>query len=215
MGKYIRTITGDILISNPDLEMCGKSSDNIVDLLEVDDFVRIEYYAPRGDKRVCRLFQVDSIIGDRDLICLECSHMNFTLCDNEFSANDIKLYNPVIKSIITKEKISNAEYSLDKPSISNELKSSVNSLIEMFKSAYIEYKPIVERIIQSGNKDTAYIEKVLDQLLNIPYEPCYELFVKLCDYVSGFDIELAKEYLELYKDLYGDDEEKEKRTSLN
>lgn len=205
MAKYVRTITGDILISNPVLEMCGKASDDILDLLEVDDFVRIEYYAPRGDQRVCRLFQVDSIIGGY-LICLECSHMNFTLCDNKFSDNDIKLYNPVIKSIITKERIKSIEYTFEKNPITSDFKKRINNLHSLYEFAHDEFKPVVEDIIRSNNRDIKYLEEVLEQLLNIPYDPCYQLFIKLCDYIASFDIDLAKEYLDLYKNLYVDDD---------
>ena len=84
-----------------------KSSPNIIDLIEENDLVKIEYYAPGYEKRITRIFVVD--FKNENDIAFENSHCNLNIFDNEWSKHDIKL-NPVIKGIITHEQIESMEY---------------------------------------------------------------------------------------------------------
>ena len=84
-----------------------KSSPNIIDLIEENDLVKIEYYAPSYEERITRIFVVD--FKNKNDIAFENSHCNLNIFDNKWSNNDIKL-NPVIKGIITHEQIESMEY---------------------------------------------------------------------------------------------------------
>lgn len=95
---YISSCTHDEII---------KSSSNIIDLIEENDLVRIEYYAPSYEERITRIFIID--FKNENDIAFENSHCNLNIFDNEWSKHDIKL-NPVIKGIITHEQIESMEY---------------------------------------------------------------------------------------------------------
>lgn len=84
-----------------------KCSEDIKDLIEENDLVRIEYYAPSYKEKITRIFVVD--FKNENDIAFENSHCNLNIFDNEWSKHDIKL-NPVIKGIITHEQIESMEY---------------------------------------------------------------------------------------------------------
>ena len=96
-------------------------------------------------------------------------------------------------------------------SIPNSIKEMASSLIDLYALAYEQIKPKVNYIIQNNIINKIYIEQVLDELLNIPYEPSYQLLVKLCNYTSKFDTQLANDYLELWNDLYEEKPKSKKR----
>lgn len=217
--KYVRLDNGEIILldeSNKDSDLLdGKYCKTITDLLEENDMVRIEYYSPKEDKRVNQLFQVESAIGDNYYVILKNAYMNFIIKNNEFNHEEL---NPIIKTIIPNEKIKKIEYHLDEKqddyTLPSEIKEIASGLIELYGIAYIQIRPQVANIINNNVTNIAYIENVLDQLLNIPYEPCYQLFIKLCNYVSTFDKDCANDYLEIYEDLYGEEEVKEKKKTM-
>lgn len=84
-----------------------KSSPNIIDLLEEQDLVKIEFYSPRYEERVTRLFEVT--FKDEQYINLDNAKCQFMLTNGNWSWRDKKL-NPVIKSVITREQIEKVEY---------------------------------------------------------------------------------------------------------
>ena len=86
------------------------------------------------------------------------------------------------------------------------IKEMVRSLMDLYDIAYENVKKDVEYIILNGITDEIIIDHVFDNILNIPTDKCYRLFVDLCDYVSCFNEQMANEYMEIYKELYGDDE---------
>lgn len=193
----------------------GRYCKDVVDLLEENDMVRIEYFLPKEDKRVNQLFQVESVTGDNYYVVLKNAYMNFIIKNNEFNHEEL---NPLIKAIIPNEKIKNIEYHLDEKqndyTLPSSIKEMASGLIELYGIAYIQIRPQVANIINNNVTNIAYIENVLDQLLNIPYKPCYQLFIKLCNYVSTFDKDCANDYLEIYEDLYGEEEVKEKKKTM-
>lgn len=215
--KYVRFDNGKIILldeSNKDFDLLdGRYCKNVLDLLEKNDFVRIEYYSPKEDKIVNQLFQVDFVEGN--YITLKNTYMNFIIKNGYFISDDL---NPIIRSIITKENIQKMEYSLDEKqedyALPSTIKKIASGLVELYSIAYIQIKPQVENIINNNIKDMTYIEYTLDGLLNVPYEPCNQLFVKLCNYVSTFDKDCANEYMEIYEDLYGEEEVKEKKKTI-
>jgi len=98
--------------------------------------------------------------------------------------------------------------------ISDELIEMCNRLIsdyQFFLNNYV--KPNVVHIINNNIKDIKYIESTLDDLLNVPTDESYKLLTILCNYVAGFDRELADDYLNLFEELYGDEDSEEKSRS--
>lgn len=86
-----------------------KSSPNIIDLIDVGDLIRIEYYSLRYEERVTRLFEVT--FKDKKYINLNNSKCDFMLIDGDFNKSDKEL-EPIIKSIVTKEQFSSMEYKI-------------------------------------------------------------------------------------------------------
>lgn len=97
---YRNVITRDEII---------KSSPNIIELLEEHDFITIEYYSLRYDKRVERIFEVD--YKDKEFMTLKNAYCDFRLKNNEFNDKD-KALEPIIKSILTKEQFESMEYKI-------------------------------------------------------------------------------------------------------
>ena len=95
--------------------------------------------------------------------------------------------------------------------IPNNLMLMAKKLNELYELAYNQIKPQVTYIIKNNIKDINFIDHVFDALLDIPTDKCYNLFIKLCDYVSTFNSKIAKDYLEIYEELYGEEESKKKR----
>ncbi len=87
------------------------------------------------------------------------------------------------------------------------------SLNELYKTMYALYAPDVERIIKNNIIDEDQIESCLENLLNCPTDECYELFLKLCTYYKKINKKSAEEYIEIYKELYLDDEEYEEEST--
>ena len=85
----------------------SKSSYNIIDLIEVGDLLKIEYYSLRYEERVTRLFEVT--YKDERYINLSNAKCEFMLIENEFNKGDKEL-EPIIKSILTKEQFEQIEY---------------------------------------------------------------------------------------------------------
>ena len=81
------------------------------------------------------------------------------------------------------------------------------SLNELYKTMYALYVPEVNRIIKNKITDIDTIESCLDNLLNVPTDECYDLFLRLCTYYKNINEKSAKEYIEIYKELYLDAEE--------
>lgn len=86
-----------------------KSSPNIIDLIEENDLITIEYYSLRYSERVTRLFEVT--YKDDEYIVLDNAKCSFMLKNNDFNRKDKQL-EPIIKSIVTKEQFESMEYKL-------------------------------------------------------------------------------------------------------
>ena len=112
---FVRLTSGEILLVNDENELMNYSksrySNNILDLLEEEDLVRIEYFSLRHNKRITRLFIVDEISDDRHFITINNGHMHFLISENDFLRNDKKL-EPVIVSFIPREKLLESECNL-------------------------------------------------------------------------------------------------------
>lgn len=84
--------------------------------------------------------------------------------------------------------------------ISDELLESFKKLNELWDVAYEELKPRVVYIIKNKKN---IIEHMYDEITNIPTDKCYELFIYFSKYVALFNMDIVKEYIDIYDDLYG------------
>ena len=94
------------------------------------------------------------------------------------------------------------------------IKEIINELLKIYDSEYKRLKPNVDYIIKNNIKDIKYIEQILEQLLNIPYEPCNKLFIRLCKYVENFNKEMSDEYMDLFNKLYNEENVKTKKKKM-
>ena len=87
------------------LEKDNITNDNyITNFINEGDFIIIEFFSPRYNQRVTRLFEVETCVSDRARLVN--AHMSFLICDNEFLE---KQYDPIIKSIIPRERLNEIE----------------------------------------------------------------------------------------------------------
>ena len=90
--------------------------------------------------------------------------------------------------------------------LSSDLRKMFVGLMNLYEMAYQEVKQDVECVILNGIKDENIIDHIFDNIMNIPTDKGYELFVDFCDYVSDFNNELAIYYAKAYDELYGEDD---------
>ena len=115
IGMYVRTLNGKIWIIKSQQAISGHKKDiinasyNIIDLIEVGDLLKIEYYSLRYNERVTRLFEVT--YKDERYINLSNAKCEFMLIENDFTESD-KVLKPIIKSIVTKEQFESMEYKI-------------------------------------------------------------------------------------------------------
>lgn len=100
-ANYLRDV---MFIGNDDIV---KASFNIIDLIEVGDLVEIEFYSPRYEKRITRLFEVD--FKNNSHITFNNAHCQLNIIDGNWSNAD-KLLKPIFKSIVTREQMEQMAY---------------------------------------------------------------------------------------------------------
>lgn len=96
--------------------------------------------------------------------------------------------------------------------VSDDIIEMARGLMDLYKDYLKILKPEVAYVIKNNVRDTKYLERLLDQVINVPTDEGYELLVILCDYISTFDKELADDYLKIYNELYGEDEVTDNKT---
>ena len=89
----------------------------------------------------------------------------------------------------------------------------LNSLMELYELAYQQLNIKVTYLIDNGIRNKRLIENTFEELLNIPTDKCYDLFIKLCNYVKTFDEQLVIDYQTIYEELYGEETNKTKKRS--
>lgn len=66
-------------------------------------------------------------------------------------------------------------------------------------------RPLVDQLIAQKSRDTAAIERVLDLLLDSAAHPVgLELLRKLCRYYWTINPQATAEYIQAYRDIWGD-----------
>lgn len=111
---YKKTVWKYLYKANEDNEFYALSDNDIInasldiiDLLEEGDLVGIEYYSTQSEEKVTRLFEVDYKYGKS--MNLMNSHFQFLVLDGKFSKKSEE-FEPVIKTIVTKEQIKQISY---------------------------------------------------------------------------------------------------------
>lgn len=123
VGEYVRTKSGHIFkLDKEQLVLQGinflkvqygkivKHSKNIIDLIECDDIVILEYYVRKYGKRISRRFEVQCL--NNKVIYFDNRHCSFCYDLEERKWRDGKGNNPKIKAIVTKEQFASVEYKI-------------------------------------------------------------------------------------------------------
>lgn len=87
-----------------------KHSKNLIDLIEDEDIVILEYKSPKYRERITRRFEVSKIDDD---IRFENSHCDFHCKVGDKKITDTICKNIKIKSIVTHKQFSNIEYKVE------------------------------------------------------------------------------------------------------
>ena len=127
VGEYVRTRDGRIfklkqinegyLIEDIEygglgcfIEYAVKHSFNIIDLIEDEDFVILEYKSPKYRERIKRIFEVSKI---DEYISFKNVHCGFNCKVGDKKIIDNICKNVKIKSIVTHEQFQSVEYRLE------------------------------------------------------------------------------------------------------
>ncbi|MBK8805197.1 MAG: hypothetical protein IPO21_00545 [Bacteroidales bacterium] len=74
------------------------------------------------------------------------------------------------------------------------------------KQAYEQYKPLVNNIIASQNKDVNHICYTLDFMLDFCFDnQMLQLFRCLCRYLHGLDANAAISYVNAYREMWDEE----------
>ena len=76
-------------------------------------------------------------------------------------------------------------------------------LDNIYEALYIDLNDDVSYIIKKNIRNTKFIQSTLDNLLDIPTDKAYDLFITLCDYYMTIDKEAAMFYIDTYDEVYG------------
>ena len=88
-----------------------KHSKNIIDLIEDEDIVILEYYVSKCGKRIQRKFEPSNLLNKK--IYFDNRHCSFCYDLENKKWIDGKGFNPKIKSVVTKELFKDIEYILE------------------------------------------------------------------------------------------------------
>lgn len=86
-------------------------SKNLIDLIEDEDIVILEYYVSKYRKRIQRKFEPSNLLNKK--IYFDNRHCSFGYNLENKKWIDGKGFNPKIKSIVTHEQFSNIEYKVE------------------------------------------------------------------------------------------------------
>lgn len=102
--EYIETDRGFIFKGN-----IVKYNSNILDVIEDEDFVILEYKSPKYRKRIKRKFEVSKF---DEFIRFENAHCSFLCKEEDKEITDDMCKNIKILSILTHEQLRNIEYTI-------------------------------------------------------------------------------------------------------
>jgi hypothetical protein len=77
---------------------------------------------------------------------------------------------------------------------------------QLAQQAYVLYKPLVENIIASQNKDVNHICRTLDGILDFCFDAqMLLLYRKLCHYLWDIDPESTAFYINAYREIWDEE----------
>jgi len=98
----------------------------------------------------------------------------------------------------------------EKISLTDDIKMLASSMQQLTCDAYDAYKPLVDDIVQSNNKDMQEIEHILDGLLGFAYDDkILLLYKKLCRHYFYIDPQSTAYYIESYQEMWDSEDAKE------
>jgi hypothetical protein len=69
-----------------------------------------------------------------------------------------------------------------------------------------EYRPVVDAILRVGSRDSAHIERTPDGLLDFcGHEPVLAMYKRLCRHYGAFDPTAAFDYVNAYRECWGEE----------
>lgn len=84
----------------------------------------------------------------------------------------------------------------------------VGSVHELGQRAALQYRPMVEDIVRSGNRDAQHIERTLDGLLDFcGHEPVVLMFRELCRHYWQIDQAATAFYIDAYRERWDSEEQ--------
>ena len=86
--------------------------------------------------------------------------------------------------------------------MNNYLINLIGELNHLYEDIYNYYEPLVLYLIKNNIKDIKLIENYLDNLLSIPTEKSYNLYMELCNYYESIDKNNSMFYIKEYKKIY-------------
>ena len=83
----------------------------------------------------------------------------------------------------------------------------VDSMRDLEQRAALQYRPVVDAILQNGSRDARHIEHTLDGLLDFcGHEPVVLMYRQLCRHYWQLDQEAAAFYINAYRERWDSDE---------
>ncbi len=98
---------------------------------------------------------------------------------------------------------------MEKSKLFEEIKTLIERLQQLYKQAYIIYKPQVEHLIRAQITDENTIQYLLDDLLdNCGDSQVLSLFKKLCRYYWDINPVATAEYVNFYREMWDNENPK-------
>ncbi len=87
----------------------------------------------------------------------------------------------------------------------------VRSVRDIEQRAALQYRPLVEDILRSGNRDAQHIEHALDGLLDFcGHEPVVLMYRQLCRHYRQIDPAATAYYVKAYRERWDRDEQEDR-----
>lgn len=88
-----------------------------------------------------------------------------------------------------------------------ELMALVRRVQALKRQAVREYRPVVDAILRSGNRDAAHTERTLDGMLEFcDHEPMLALYKALCRHYWAIDSEATARHVQAYRERWDREE---------
>ena len=84
----------------------------------------------------------------------------------------------------------------------------VRSVRDLEQRAAQQYRPVVEHILRTGDRDVQHIERTLDGLLDFcSDDTVLDMYKQLCRYYLAIDPAAVADYVRAYRECWDSDEQ--------